>query len=154
MASSTPAVPEFTRNTEVMRDIRSFDDALALLKDAGVGLVDSKEFGDGFEICKDKAELVGVKFLILGIRFGDSTYADNEKFAVLHVVTVDGRKRILIDGGSGIAAQAQDIYKSHNAAGAGVVCEKGLTRSDYVVITPDPKTGEEVRTPATTFYLS
>lgn len=154
--TSAVAIPMVTNDIDAMRQIRSYQDALDFVQSMNIEIVDSKEFGDGFELTKDKAELVSVPFVILGIKSADSDYGtpgDGRQYVVIHLVTSDGRKRIIVDGGTGLAEQALDIMKNHPYQGLGVKCEKGLTRSDYVYVGRNEK-GEEERTPATTFYLS
>lgn len=153
MAESLSAVPELTRDTALLRSFKSYDDVLAYFSEEKISVVDSAEFGDGFELIKDKSELVGVPFVIVGLRFADSEYGE-DPFAILHVMTVDGRKRIFVDGSTGIRDQAVDIAKNSTTGGVGVRCKTGLTRSDYLYIGVDRETGEEIRKPSTTFYLS
>lgn len=152
--SVTKTEPMLTQDTDLMRSIGSFDDALRVLEQAGIGAIDySTEFGDGFQLLKgkdEKATLVGVPFVILGIKFAEGDYMKDGKpgeFAILHVVTKDGRKCILVDGSTGICEDAKDIVKTGRTAG--VLVPRGLSRSDYDYI--DDK-GE--KNPATTFYLS
>jgi hypothetical protein len=151
MSESTVAKTEnmLTKDTETLASITSFQDAMQALSDAGINTVDySEEFGDGFQLMKgndQKGTLVGVPFVILGIKFAEGDY--DESFAILHVVTEDGRKCIIVDGGSGVCAQAKAM--AAKGITAGVLVKNGLTRSDYDYVDEKGKTA-----PATTFYLS
>ena len=150
-ATVSNTTPLLTNNDEVLRDVRSFEDAIALLAGAGVAVVDySEEYGDGFTLLKgndDKQKLVNEPFVILGIKLATGDYGDGEEFAILHVVTKSNQKFILVDGGSGICAQAiAMIDRGHSA---GVYVPNGLRRSDYEYVDEKGK-----RSPASTFYLS
>lgn len=160
-ADTVPMVPLITNDEETMGSIQSFDDAIAVLASAGVSLHSSKEFGDGFEVV-DKSSLVDVPFVILGMKFSEGDYG-NERFVIIHLVTKDGRKCIITDGGTGIRAQAEK-YAAKGLT-AGVVFESGLIRSDFryvddktaasgirVVRAKDPEFADSK--PATTYYLS
>lgn len=145
----TKTEPMLTNNTEVLAGIGSFADAMQVLSDAGINAIDySEEFGDGFTLLKgndEKATLVGVPFVILGIKFAEGDY--DTDFAILHVVTEDGRKCVVVDGSTGIRSQAHVM--ADKGITAGVLVKNGLTRSDYDYIDEKGK-----KTPATTFYLS
>lgn len=146
--------PLITRDETLMRDITSFEDAIHVLQAAGVTPVNfADEYGDGFELCKGKdakATLVGVPFVILGIKMIEGDFEDKgtkSLYAVIHLVTKDGRKLILLDGGTGVCATAQSMLeRGHDA---GIYVESGLRRSDYEFI--DEKGN---KSPATTFYFS
>lgn len=146
MSDAVVAVPMITNDEEALSSIASFDDAIALLKSAGVELHDSSEFGDGFEVV-DKANLVDVPFVILGMKFAEGEFG-GDGFVVIHLVTEDGRKCIITDGSTGVCKQARKY--AEKGLVAGVVFRNGLIRSDYKWT--DPSDGREK--PATTFYLS
>jgi len=161
MSDAIVAVPLITNDEETMGAIKSFDDAIAVLAAAGVELHDSKEYGDGFDVA-DKNELVGVPFVILGMKFSEGEYGGNG-FVIIHLVTKDGRKLIITDGSTGIRAQAEK-YAARGLV-AGVVFRDGLIRSDFryvddktaangirIVRASDPEFASSK--PATTFYLS
>lgn len=134
----------------VLGDIKSFDDALALAAQDGHAPVSATEYGSGFEVLKDKRELVGQPFVIVMAGFWDSEYeVEGGQFISLHVVTKDGRKAIINDGStkSGIAHDAKVILEQRGTL-VGVVCEKGLSVSEYEYVDDKGK-----RTPAATFYL-
>lgn len=153
MSEVAQAMSLFMNDTELLGSITSFEDAIAVLKDAGIELHSTKEYGDGFELLKEKSKLVDVPFVILSMKFVDEDKSDfGDGFVILHVVTKDGTKLIVTDGSSGICKQAR-LYAAKGIT-SGLVCEAGLIRSDYDVDIPDKKTGEMVSTPATTYYLS
>lgn len=137
--------PMITNDEETMRNITSFRDAMDVLHSAGVNVTDySAEFGDGFSMV-EKASLVGVPFVILGIKFAAGDFG--EPFAIVHGVTEPGTKFVITDGSTGLRKQCQGITEA--GITSGVYVKGGLTRSDYVHV--DEK-GKE--TPATTFYLA
>lgn len=159
--SDAIAVPMLTNDEDLLGSIKSFDDAIAVLVDSGIALVDSADFGDGFEVT-DKSKLVDVEFVILGMKFSEGDYGDNG-FVIIHLVTKDGRKCIITDGSSGIRAQAEK-YAAKGLT-AGVRFKNGLIRSDFRYV-EDKSAANGIRIvkskdadyadakPATTFYLS
>ena len=127
--------------------IKSFDDALALFAQQGQEITSITDFGDGFEAGADKANFVGVKFLLIDWRIVDGEKSDyGTDFAVMWVVTVDGRKSILTDGSTGVCDQIKTLV-ARNAI-APIMCEKGLTVSNYEYVDEKGK-----RTPAKTYYI-
>ena len=146
-----------TKNEDALAAISSFEDAMALLGDAGISVHSTEEFGDGFSVLetKDKVQLVNVPFVILGMRFSTG---DNGDFVIIHLVTKDGRKLILTDGSTGIYSQA--VKYNSKGISAGLYVPKGLIKSD---LRYDEKSGKVVRPSepgydeakaATTYYLS
>ncbi len=136
---------------ETLGSIQSFEDAIAVLRDSGIEVHSTREYGDGFDVIDDKSKLVDVPFIIMGMQFPTKAkFGDG--FVVLRIVTKDGGKYFLTDGSTGVYKQAL-LYASKGIT-TGLFCEKGLIRSDYEVDLPDPKTGELKATAATTFYLS
>jgi hypothetical protein len=132
--------------------ISSYEDAMRLLESEGVT---TTIVGDGFYPL-DKDSLVGVPFVVLG---GHSWFSKEYGTMVcaLKVATQqdvrqgDGspepvRKGIIIDGGTGIYKQAENYARAGRLAG--LVCPKGLTRSEYDTVI-DGKSAHGV-----TFYLS
>ena len=145
---STPIVSD-----EQLSEIKSFDDALAVINNVfGEGsVVDSGDvLGTGFGVADEKAIFVGVPFIIIRADLHASSDAFNEdgtpkRFWSLHVVTQDGRKAIINDGGSGIAAQLDVLYEKHpEMRGKPMLVRRGLRVSNYV----HPVHGQ-----STTFYL-
>lgn len=139
-------------NAEDYASIQSFDDALRLVGDKlGGEVVDVTDLGDGFSVLdnKNKTQLIGVPFIILSVSFhaGDHTREDGEKgeFTSLRVVTKDGRKLVINDGGSGIYEQMKMLHKMRpESVGKPIVVHKGLRVSEY----DHPQYG-----PSKTFYL-
>ena len=132
--------------------IGSYDDAMALLASEGVV---TTIVGDGFYPL-DKESLVGVAFVVLG---GHSWFSREygTEVCALRVATqqdakqADGspepvRKGLIIDGGTGIYQQAKNYARVDRLIG--LVCPKGLTRSEY----DTEIDGKKVH--GTTFYLS
>lgn len=144
MSDVVKSFPMITKDEDTMAAIQSFSDAMQVLKDAGIEVHSTEEFGDGFKLV-DKDTLVKVPFVILGIRFADGDF--DTDFAILHVVTEDGRKCIITDGSTGIRAQAKRY--AERGITSGLLVPNGLVRSDYEYINEKGKS-----TPATTYYLS
>lgn len=97
---------------ETLRSIASFDDALALINERFNGeIVEAdKELGNGFALLKDKSLLIGVPFIVLNAMAYPSTKGTTrDTFWSLHLVTRRGDKLILNDGGTGIAAQMDEL---------------------------------------------
>ncbi len=142
-----------------LRDVKTYGDALSLLQEVNVTLISTKDLGIGFDILKNKDQLIDVPFVIL-----DSVLnkGENGFFVSLYVVTEKGDKLIMNDGSTGIRKQVVEFYQLLNnvtldpasAVGThllqGVQVPSGLTRSDYTYT--DEKTGEAKS--ATTYYLS
>jgi hypothetical protein len=136
--------PTGISDESVLSRIKSFEDAIAALQAGGASLVDVADYGTGFDVT-DKAALVDVPFVIVNMRM----YEDGQfgEFAILFLVTEDGRKCIINDGSTGIRQQVKTMI--NEGVTGGVLVRKGLSRSDYKYV--DDK-GKE--TPATTFYLN
>lgn len=136
-----------------LADIKSWDDALALMSDAKIAVVSAKEFGDGFEVV-DKKTLINSPFIILSIHFADGDYTNPDgtpqKFGIIRAMTKDGRKVVITDGSqkSGLKVQMKKLAASPNG-GVGVVAEDGLIVSEY-----DYFDDKGVKAPARTYYLS
>lgn len=111
------------------RQITSFDDAIALLSDAGVVPANAAdELGDGFEMLDDKNSLIGVPLIFLNWTFHPGDYG--EPFVSAHVVTQDNRRYIVNDGGTGICAQLRE-WTERTGRNAGMYAAKGLRKSEY-----------------------
>lgn len=129
-----------------LADITSFDDALALVQDVfGGEIVEAdKTLGTGFAVLEDKNRLLGVAFI--AVRIDRHPNGDHGPFTSLHVVTQDGRKYIINDGGTGIHEQVTELYsRKPELVGLPLLVRQGLRRSDYV----HPEHG-----PSVTFYLN
>ena len=146
-------------NDNDLRGIEDFDDALRLV---GVdNLIKSTDIiGSGFEVLGEKDRLLDVPFVALEWRFNDGKYKDPStgeyrKFVSMTIVTrneirdhgINGRKWIVNDGSTGIAAQLSDASERSNVWG-GVYFEKGLRVSRYEALVD----GE--MQPAETYYLA
>lgn len=158
MAETTPTVPMIADNTDAMRAIDSFEAAMQTLADAGVALVKSSDYGDGFVLCKDKSRVVGVPFVIMGCRYADGDYA--RQFVILHIVTKSGEKLILTDGSTGVRDQTKEWAAStKRGTVVGTVVEDGLQKSEYTYCEKHENAANVCKcggpmTPATTFYLT
>jgi hypothetical protein len=160
MSEVTPSQPVIS--DAALAEIASFDDALALAKATfGDDVVSaSGVLGTGFGIADEKAAYIKVPFVVLK---ASRNLGDQGRFWSLMVVTKDGRKVILNDGGTGIADQMDELSIRHpeiltttevsdGNGGTKIVAtllkpmmvEKGLRVSHYV----HPEFG-----PAATYYL-
>lgn len=129
-----------------LADIASFDDALSLVQDVfGGEIVEAdKTLGTGFAVLEDKNRLLGAAFI--AVKIDQHPNGDHGPFTSLHVVTQDGRKYIINDGGTGIHEQITELYERKPAlVGLPLLVRQGLRRSDYV----HPEHG-----PSVTFYLN
>lgn len=150
--SDTASVEKVTPriNTEQYAGISSFEDALALVQDVfGGEVIDSQDLGDGFALVEDKTGLLGTPFIILAATFSEGEYKREDgtmgTFVSCRIVTEDGRKMVLNDGGSGIHDQIQMLWTMKpEVVGKPIICRKGLRVSEY----DHPKYGK-----AKTFYL-
>jgi hypothetical protein len=140
----TPSEPMLS--PDALADMQSFDDAVRALQEAGISGQRIEDYGDGF-VVREKEEFVNVPFLIVATRIVPD--GDFGPFAVVHLMTRDGRKAILNDGGAGIYQQVLDVTNSGKSL-AGAFCERGLTVSNYTYT--DEKTNEQ--RPAKTFYFA
>ena len=139
-------------NEDSLARVDSFDAAMLLLAESGVATESVEDYGNGFSVCTDKRVLVGQAFVVLEWRFNSGDFG--ESFVSANIVTEDGRKLILNDGGTGIRAQLVEVTQKRNSSGhahpqAGLLCRRGLSQSDYKY---ESKPG--VWAEATTFYLA
>lgn len=142
--TNSAEVPQSLVTDATLSEIKSFDDALAVVNDVfGGEIIDAGEvLGSGFGVADEKAVFVGVPFVIMR---ADRHVKDNGRFWSLHIVTKDGRKVIINDGGTGIAAQLDALYDNHpDMQGKPMMVRRGLRVSNYV----HPEHG-----PSVTFYL-
>lgn len=136
--------------------VQSFEDAYALAARyyGEEGLVSADEtIGNGFRLLASKDALIDVPFIALAWRFNPGEYQG--EFVTMMVVTEDGRKLIVNDGGSGICNQLA-TYTNATGRHGGMLVKRGLTRSDYEyedhsVLDAD---GNPTKRPASTFYLN
>jgi hypothetical protein len=139
---------------EDLYNVNSFDDAVSLLQKVGYSpadIIPATELGDGFlELKKEeKAQLTGVPFLLLEAVWDEGDFAEDGYFQ-LKVVTKDGRKFRMSDGGTGIARQLHFLMQTRGLDYVPpMVCDRGLRSSTYDFT--DETTGKTTK--ATTFYL-
>lgn len=145
MANEVATTPQYS--DEALANIQSFEDAIALLHESGVAVSDITEYGDGFEVLKDKERLINVPFVLLDYKFSKSEQNESGEFAIFRVVTQAGEKFLVTDGSTGIAHQIQDLRRRQ--VPGGVLCKKGLSVSEYDYVDEKGK-----KTPAKTFYLA
>lgn len=137
-------------NADDYAGITSFDDALQLVQDKlGGEAVLASDLGDGFSVVDNKSSLIGVMFIVLEVGFhkGDIKKDDGEfgEFASLRIVTKDGRKLVINDGGTGIPEQIKALWKHKpETIGKPIMVPKGLRVSQY----DHPQYGK-----SETFYL-
>lgn len=157
MTTNLPAVPSMISD-DVLSEVKSFDDVLALFNLSGIVAESMKDYGAGFDMV-EKSTLVGVDFMAVQWRFIDGDFGDSgDKFVYVQAMTKHGEKVSFTDGSTGIKDQLQNVTSQRMTRGhafptAGLLVMGGLVRSDYTVKIPN-KNGELVPTPATTFYLS
>jgi hypothetical protein len=141
-----------------LSEITDFESAMRVFADAGLVVNEMAEFGTGFTVLDDKSKLVGVPFIIAEWRFNIGKYIndDGEKgtFVSAAVVTKDGKKYVINDGGTGIAAQLRDVTErrrgqKHATPQNALYVHGGLTVSNYEW--EDEKGHMQ---PGTTYYLS
>ena len=145
----------------MLAEIQSFDDALAIINSVFDGHIieADKVMGTGFGLADDKAAFIGVPFVIMKSEQNASDKGEKGRFWSLHIVSKDGRKAIVNDGGTGIADQMDALADRHADLFANVsqndgglklalvrpmLVKKGLRMSNYV----HPTAG-----PSVTFYL-
>jgi hypothetical protein len=147
-------------------NLATYADAAQMLTDAGIEAEFASDYGSGFSVV-DKATLVGVPFLVIEWRFNTGSYGGSEDadgvFVSVTAVTKANDKVIFNDGSTGICAQLQMVTEGRVAKGiatdkahAGLVCEKGLSVSQYYrnkegTISKVPAKGFE---PAATYYIA
>lgn len=150
MASTKVVSTEPVLNEAQLTDIRSFEDAVAMLAQAGIETHSITDLGDGFAVM-DKSEFVNRRFVIVSTRLVDAEKSDfGNPFAIIRLVTADGIKAIITDGShkSGVCNQVL-VSAERGINLAGYVCEKGLLGSEYKYV---DETGKE--TPAVTYYFA
>lgn len=151
-AETQDVVERVSFATQDMRNIESFDDAIALLVEAGIPVQDATDaIGDGFVLLdsKDKDKLVDVPCLFVTWSFNAGDYEG--EYVAARVVAKLGNgtlgKYVVIDGGEGICKQLRDYTTEYGVSG-GLKAFGGLTRSDY------EKEIDGKMTPATTYYVN
>lgn len=145
-----------TFDTRALREINSFDDAMAILVAEGIEVDDaSTEVGDSFLKLDDKNQLVDRPCLFMSWNFVKGDFGD---FVVARVVASMPNNTVgkfaIVDGSTGLCKDLREYSESHGGKTGGLKALGGLTRSDYEVDLVDPGTGETKRTPATTYYVN
>jgi hypothetical protein len=123
----------------VLRDLESFDDCWNLLEQEYGSIEDAnKVIGIGFTpLTKEgKSRLVGEPFVIVHAMFPESrehkdpTTGEWLHYAVLHIMTKDGRKYMVSDGGVGIYPQVEE-WAVRTGRSGGLFVGAGLRESEY-----------------------
>jgi hypothetical protein len=123
-------------------NLTSMEDALALWESTHRA---DEVLGDGFTALADKDKLVGVAFAIPKFKIVQGDFGE---FVVVWAITRDGHKLRFSDGSSGIKEQLLR-YQELTGQYGGLVCQTGLTRSDYEYEDADGN-----MRPATTYYIA
>lgn len=150
-AAPASDVSEFgvPRGSDIVKPKRLFnDDDLLAIQHGGFqtalqavaskgDVVDSSDLLASFDVLNDreKDQLVGKPFLILEWRFNHSEKYDDD-FVSCVVMTEDEHLYIVNDGSTGIREQLRGITARTDRQ-HGLVCKKGLRRSDYTVEVDD-----------------
>lgn len=135
-------------------DINSVQDALKVIESNNIGFVDISEDNneDGFELVKEKDDLIGVPMTVLGWRTSNGDFGE---FVSVRAITEDDRKIVFNDGSSGVMATLHRTETRLNMNSLKewlfipIILEKGLRASNYT-FTDDQ--GKEKK--ATTHYLA
>jgi predicted Zn-dependent protease with MMP-like domain len=135
--------------------VQSFEDAYALAVQyyGQENLVRADEtIGNGFRLLANKDTLIDQKFIALAWRFNPGDFGE---FVTMMVVTEDGRKFIVNDGGSGICQQLA-LFTNATGRHGGMLDENGLTRSDYEYEDHSvlDSEGNPTKRPASTYYIN
>jgi len=149
VAASTEIVRRPQYSAQDMREIQSFDDALALMTEQGIAVEDATEaIGDGFVLLEDKNKLSGVPCLFMTWSFSDGEFG--EFVAARVIAKLDNgsiAKYVVTDGSTGIYEQLRDFTKEHGGEIVGLKVMGGLRPSTY------DKEIDGKMTKATTFYI-
>jgi hypothetical protein len=129
-------------NAAQLREVTSFDDALNLIRETyGEAALDTAAgaLGDGFALTQNKDRFCGVPLLFVHWTISDGDYpilgddgkptGEVGKFVAARIVTKDGGKYIITDGGTGIGRQLQ-VYTAETGK-TYLLAEKGLRVSRY-----------------------
>lgn len=144
---SEVAVPGKNISTDELAALTNFSDALSLVTqkvgESNLGVA-AQEIGDGFKLLENKDQLIGVAFIAVTWDFHQG---DHGEFVSVKLMTKDGQKFIVNDGSSGIRDQLIG-YTNKKGTQGGLLCEKGLRRSQY-----EYEAEDGTKKPATTYYL-
>lgn len=143
------AAPESVVSDSQLSGIDSWDDAISLVNDVFGGAVveADKEIGIGFAVLSkaQKHSLIGVPMMILKGEQYKTEKGSKGIFTSLYIVTKDGRKLIVNDGGSGIHEQVTELWtRKPEKRRHPILVRNGLRVSTY---------DHEVYGPSETFYL-
>ena len=133
---------DLTGNRNVFDDaalagITSLDDALSALAGISASTDSIADYGNGFEVCKEKQQLIGKAFVIVQWRFNtDAEKTDFGPFVSAAIVTEAGEKLILNDGSTGVYKQLMMVTAKRETDGvantqSGLICKGGLRESAY-----------------------
>lgn len=150
MAKETDKGIAVLRDEDSLSSIKTLDDAFKVLAAQGVVPTEIKELGTGFEVLKEKDQLVGRAILVMGMMFNPSDkFEKGGEFVSLYVVDENGGKWILNDASTGIYAQCKRYAEKGITS---LIIRKGLVRSDYTTVVNVDGKDKEIE--ATTYYLS
>lgn len=125
--STSVATTERIITNDNLRDIKSMEDAIALLD----GQVDNSAdvIGTGADILSgaDKDKLLGIPFLAISWSFN---LGDFGPFVSINVITDKGDKYVINDGSTGIRDQLV-AFTDQSGRQTGLLCRKGLRKSEY-----------------------
>lgn len=150
-AANAAIVRNANFDTDSLRNIESFDDAIALVREqfGDVQTVSDSVLSDGFSLA-EKESLEGKPFLIVDFRFNEGDYG-NDFVSVNAIEQLPGggiRKVVFNDGSTGVRDQLRKFQDETGRSG-GLYVKRGLRASRYKYT--DPNDGKEK--PAVTFYL-
>jgi hypothetical protein len=116
--------------------------------------VEAFDGGSEWTLIGDKADLVGVPFIIAMLRWNDvknkSGQPTGKQFVSVMAYTKDEGKKIVFNDGSTGVAQQLSTYVAKHDRDTGILCDKGLRVSEYDY--EDPETG--ITTRAKTYYIA
>lgn len=119
-------------STEELRAVDSFAAALDLATSAAGTEIPlaSEVLGDGFALLDsdEKDRLIGTDMILLDWTFSKGDF--DEEFVSVRLVTKDGNRYIVNDGGTGIRAQLRDYTDRAGVSGL-LRVERGLRKSTY-----------------------
>lgn len=119
-----------------LREITTFDEAILLTQQTLGHEIDiaSKELGDGFSLLTEKTSLIGVPLFFMEWTFREGDFG---LFVSVRGMTESGKKFIVNDGSTGIAAQLM-AHSERTGRQGGMLIAKGLRVSEY----PTDETGQ------------
>jgi hypothetical protein len=136
---------------DALAELTSFDDAVAYLGSAGVGIVSTDEvedlIGDGFQYVNKNA-LVNMPFVILEAKQGMSPNY-NAPYILVRAMTATNRKVKFIDFGAGFREEIASFERRSGRSAVGIVAKGGLVANTYTTTDSD---GNDIS--ATTYRLN